>query len=265
MAALVSVWLVSSLLHMINSCTLSNSEPKEVTGYTGGSVILPCSCSDPQATPQKLQWRAADRDWTDIFPPNSPNMDPQYRDRVQVLNSASPGNMSLLLSNLTESDEGTYRCETGDQNYKDIQLCVEGCSLSDSGPNEVTGYIGGSVILPCSCSDIQRKPQNIKWFVFNKHSTVIFPPNSPDVNPRYRARVQVLNSASPGNISLLLSNLTESDTGAYRCTIGPGMNKEIKLSVKAEEETRKLEPQQRVDRERGGPQSKNRSQRIPIQ
>ncbi|XP_036375471.1 cell surface A33 antigen-like [Megalops cyprinoides] len=217
----------------VKGCSLSNSGPMEVTGYTGGSVTLPCSCSDTQAAPQKIQWFVFNNDWKSIFPPKSPNMNPHYRDRVQVLNSASPGNMSLLLSNLTESDTGTYRCEAGDHKFTDIRLSVKGCSLSDSGRvEEVTGYTGGLVILPCSCSETQAKPDNIKWTFFNNDQAVIFPPKSPNTNPRYKDRVQVLNSASPGNMSLLLSHLTKSDEGIYRCEAGDRKYKDIQLYMK---------------------------------
>lgn len=46
--------------------------------------------------------------------------------RVQVKNTGSPGNLSLLISNLTVYDAGLYRCEINTRNYTDIRLIVKG-------------------------------------------------------------------------------------------------------------------------------------------
>ncbi|KAJ8333417.1 hypothetical protein SKAU_G00414250 [Synaphobranchus kaupii] len=118
---LVCVWLVNSLIHIISGCSLS--APKEVTGYTGGSVVLPCYCTDERAKPESAKWFFI-QDSTFIMLELGPReVDDRYRDRVQ--HSDTPGNLSLILSRLTVSDEGTYMCE-GDGQHKDIKLSVKG-------------------------------------------------------------------------------------------------------------------------------------------
>ncbi|XP_061112368.1 uncharacterized protein LOC133137955 [Conger conger] len=134
-----------------------------------------------------------------------------------ALISDSPGNMSLRLSDLGLSDEGTYRCESDGQ-FKDITLTVKVCVFSDSGSIPITGFTGHSVVLPCACTDLQKKPEQIKWTAdLGNQNTVIFPQGPTSGNDRYKHRVQLVDSVSPGNLSLRLSDLTLSDGGTYRC------------------------------------------------
>ncbi|XP_064202212.1 obscurin-like isoform X4 [Anguilla rostrata] len=213
----------------VKGCVLSNSEPINITGFTGDSVVLPCACTDVQKKPEQIKWTAhKGGQSTVIFPPS---VNDRYKHRVQVLDSVSPGNLSLRLSNLTLSDGGTYMCEA-DGNYLDISLTVkEGCVLSDSEPIHMTGFTGDSVVLPCACTDVQKKPELVKWIAYpGGQSTVIFPQSPPGVNDRYKHKVQVLDSISPGNLSLRLSDLTLSDGGSYRCE-ADGNYRNISLTV----------------------------------
>ncbi|XP_035285921.1 hemicentin-1-like [Anguilla anguilla] len=213
----------------VKGCVLSGSKPIDITGFTGGSVVLPCACTDVQRKPERFRWTAHPGDQnTVIFPQSPASVNDHYKHRVQVLDSISPGNLSLRLSDLTLSDEGDYRCEA-DGHYRDISLTVEGCVLSDSEPIHITGFTGGSVVLPCACTDVQSKPERVRWTAHTGgQSTVIFPPS---VKDRYNDRVQVLDSVSPGNLSLRLSDLTLSDGGPYRCE-ADGNYRDIKLTVK---------------------------------
>ncbi|XP_064176573.1 hemicentin-1-like isoform X2 [Anguilla rostrata] len=229
---LVCVWLVSSLIHMISGCVLSDSEPTDITGFTGDSVVLPCVCTDVQRKPERFEWTTyPGGQRTVIFSQSSPSVNNRYQRRVQVLNSNSPGILSLRLSDLTLSDGGPYRCEA-DGNYRDISLTVKGCVLSDSEPTDITGFTGDSVVLPCVCTDVQRKPERFEWTTYpGGQRTVIFSQSSPSVNNRYKRRVQVLDSISPGNLSVRLSDLTLSDGGTYRCE-ADGKYRDIRLTVK---------------------------------
>ncbi|KAJ8272728.1 hypothetical protein GJAV_G00092750 [Gymnothorax javanicus] len=171
-------------------CVLSEAGPKTITGFRGGSIILPCVCTDVQSKPEQVKWTADPVLLNTVIfpecnaPPNSP-----YRNRVQLLNSISPGNLSLRTSNLTLTDGGTYRCEV-DSQYRDITLTIKDdqyittvkdpcCVLSNSGPSTIIGYTGLSVLLPCACSNLQEKPEHVKWTAdLGEQSTVLFPEHS---------------------------------------------------------------------------------------
>ncbi|XP_061111857.1 contactin-5-like [Conger conger] len=216
----------------LKGCVFSDSGPIPITGFTGHSVVLPCTCTDVQKKPEQIKWTAdLGNNNTVIFPQGPTSGNDRYKHRVQLLDSVSPGNLSLRLSDLTLSDEGTYRCEADGQ-YRDIKLTVKGCVFSDSGPIPITGSTGHSVVLPCTCTDVQKKPEQIKWTAdLGNNNTVIFPQGPTSGNDRYKHRVQLLDSVSPGNLSLRLSDLTLSDEGTYRCE-ADGHYRDIKLTVK---------------------------------
>ncbi|XP_049335642.1 polymeric immunoglobulin receptor isoform X3 [Astyanax mexicanus] len=202
------VYLLLVVFHFTAGCTLSGQRYREFTGLSGGSVLLPCSCSDLQSTPQRISWKAKTRtaDFTEVI------TDDQYRDRVHLFNKDSPANLSLLISDLREEDGGDYICQT-EKETRNFRLFVEGCTLSGQRYREFTGLSGGSVLLPCSCSDLQSTPQRISWKA--KTRTADFTEVITD--DQYRDRVHLFNKDSPANLSLLISDLREEDGGDYIC------------------------------------------------
>ncbi|XP_035385059.1 polymeric immunoglobulin receptor-like [Electrophorus electricus] len=213
----------------VKGCSLAeNQKTDDITAYTGDSVLLPCSCTEPHAKPENFTWQKYNtrRQTWDVITSESE----QYRNRVQMGTAHSPGNLSLLISHLTEEDKGDYRCYLTNQKYKDIRLTVKGCSLAENQKtDDVTAYTGDSVLLPCSCTDPHAKPESFTW---RKHNTNR---NSWDVitseSEQYRNRVQMGTAHSPGNLSLLISHLTEEDKGYYRCYLNQ-YYKDIRLTIK---------------------------------
>lgn len=89
---------------------------------------------------------------------------------------------------------------------------------SDFGPLKFTAYFGESVTLPCDCKDPQTKPTQIKWvkdefgIVYNFTEGYM----QPDVHEDYEGRVALVDG-SPGNLSLVINDLREEDSGLYTC------------------------------------------------
>ncbi|XP_053542354.1 uncharacterized protein LOC128628667 isoform X2 [Ictalurus punctatus] len=211
-------------LHVTEGCRLEgNRETKEITAYTGGSVLLPCSCTDLHTKPETFTWWKLTNDWVEISPESE-----QYKDRFQLVNDLSSGNLSLLISHLSEEDGGDYMCDLKVSEYRDFRLTVKGCTLNNQTVT-VTGYVGQSVLLPCSCSELQAKPHTFRWVYFKGSDRItIFPKNETN---RYTDRVQIFNDHLPGNLSLLISHLTEQDGGWYGCEISNNIDANIKLIV----------------------------------
>ncbi|KAF4112375.1 hypothetical protein G5714_007170 [Onychostoma macrolepis] len=96
---------------MRHSCTPSCSDLIQITAFSGGSVLLPCSCTDPQDEPKSVFWESnskrasKDRIYTDIS-----SVFELYSGRITLFNQTSPGNVSLLRSDLTKDDQGLYVC-----------------------------------------------------------------------------------------------------------------------------------------------------------
>ncbi|KAF5887894.1 neogenin-like isoform X7, partial [Clarias magur] len=210
-------------------CALFADNLTEITQRRGDSVLLPCSCSDLNTKPQKLTWEI-DRTGR----PTEVLNDEHYRGRLQLFNNISPGNLSLLISDLRVEDQGYYRCSTGSQEYRDIMLYVDGCELvKKTEVEDVTVFTGESVVLPCVCIDIQDKPQELKWeFYRNNQYQEIYPKQT----GRHRNRVKLVGNNSPGNLSLLISHLTEEDQGDYTCFVQAD-SRHLRLYVKGSRET----------------------------
>uniref|UniRef100_A0AAR2KFF9 Ig-like domain-containing protein n=1 Tax=Pygocentrus nattereri TaxID=42514 RepID=A0AAR2KFF9_PYGNA len=215
------------VLHVAEGCGLVNSGTTiYINIHTGGSALLPCSCADLHTTPDKFIWRkySTNRNaWKELSRERG-----QYRDRVQLFNGHSPGNLSLLISHLTEEDGGLYRCHVTESGYTDIRLTFEGGVQSNSETtSSITAHTGGSVLLPCYSTDLHTTPETFTWRKYRITWEEISSESG-----QYRNRVQLGNGHSPGNLSLLISHLTEEDGGLYRCDIRGSEYKDIRLTVK---------------------------------
>ncbi|XP_049341283.1 uncharacterized protein LOC111197520 [Astyanax mexicanus] len=117
-------------------CTLVDSgETLSITAHTGESVLLPCSCTDLNSTPDTFTWRKLRKNrqaWYKISSESD-----QYRNRVQLFNNLSPANLSLLISHLTEEDAGEYRCYVKQSEYINIRVTAEGVPTKTKQPSTV--------------------------------------------------------------------------------------------------------------------------------
>ncbi|XP_042171373.1 polymeric immunoglobulin receptor-like isoform X1 [Oncorhynchus tshawytscha] len=221
----ISVCLISSFLHITAGCTIIVINYGKITVYSGQSVLLPCSCSKTQAKPPSFTWtKLRGQQTTEIISTQSD----LYRGRVEMFNSNSPGNLSVLLSHVTEDDQGWYRCQISREKYSDVELTVEGCTLSEPRSRVVNASPGQSVLLPCSCSKTQAKPPSFRWTKLRGQQTTEIISTQSDL---YRGRVEMFNSNSPGNLSVLLSHVTEDDQGWYRCQISHEKYSDVELTV----------------------------------
>ncbi|XP_036438476.1 cell surface A33 antigen-like [Colossoma macropomum] len=210
-----------------SGCVLQDEwQTKDITAYTGESVLLPCYCAELYTTPVRFSWSKGNINTQEEISSESG----QYRNRVQLVNGHSPANLSLLISNLTEEDGGSYQCNAEEHEYVYIILTVKGCTLENSGTT-IAAHIGDSVLLPCYCIYLRAKPERFTWLKYNQSTTnwdrITFE------SSQYRNRVQLVNGHSPGNLSLLISHLTEEDGGDYKCNAMKSGLINIRVTVKA--------------------------------
>ncbi|XP_046729097.1 junctional adhesion molecule-like isoform X3 [Silurus meridionalis] len=202
------LYLLSVVFRMAAGCALSGDNNwLKITGHKGGSMLLPCSCSDLHSKPQRFTWESDRTGYlTEVF------NNKQYNDRINLFNNTSPANLSLLISDLREEDQGIYKCST-EKEHRFIWLYVKGCELvKKTVVEEVTGFIGESVVLPCICTDLQDDPKTVTWELNN---IKIYS----EQTGHHSNRVKLVSKNPPGDLSLLISDLTEEDQGNYRCSV----------------------------------------------
>ncbi|XP_036438466.1 cell surface A33 antigen-like [Colossoma macropomum] len=218
-------------MYVTAGCTVESSgETLYITAHKGESVMLPCHCTDLHPTPQRFTWKKYKTNknkttWEVISSESG-----QYRNRVQLVNGHSPGNLSLLISHLTEEDGGSYQCKVKESGHIFIRLTIEDCTLEKSEALlRITACTGGSVLLPCYCTDLHTRPGRFTWRKYSTNRDTYEEISSE--SGQYRNRVQLVNGHSPGNLSLLISHLTEEDGGDYRCDLTGTEGTDIRLTV----------------------------------
>ncbi|XP_062374693.1 V-set and immunoglobulin domain-containing protein 1-like [Sardina pilchardus] len=107
----LSLHVLCTALHVTVGCIISGPANETITRPAGGAVLLPCSCTDLQTKPEEFQWSYVNDKWYfDVIGNWAEAEKNRYSGRVQIFNASAPGNASLLLSDLTEEDQGEYTC-----------------------------------------------------------------------------------------------------------------------------------------------------------
>ncbi|KAG9282400.1 cell surface A33 antigen-like isoform X2 [Astyanax mexicanus] len=152
----------------VAGCTLENNQGRrELTARSGESVLLPCFCTTLHFTPETFSWKKLTNTWTVISSESD-----QYRNRVQLFNNLSPANLSLLISHLTEEDDGGYRCNVKHGEFTDIRLTVTVAPVKPS-PTSVRRINHISDEPPTIISSQKDPPQSLPFVPFAL-VTVIF-------------------------------------------------------------------------------------------
>ncbi|XP_076872566.1 uncharacterized protein LOC143522697 isoform X2 [Brachyhypopomus gauderio] len=212
---LLRVCVFFIVLHLTEGCTVVKSTSQlHIRSHVGDSALLPCYCTNTHTRPERFIWfKVQDSNHIQISSESE-----QYRNRVQLGTAHSPGNLSLLISHLTEEDGGLYRCYIEGSEYTDMKLTVE------VRQKIIQGHVGGSVLLSCSRTGLHTN--TLIWTFKDKE---IYPT---DQTQRYTGRVQLVTD-SPGNPSLHISHLTEKDEGVYRCVINGRTFRRVILDISA--------------------------------
>ncbi|XP_051737008.1 uncharacterized protein LOC127505468 isoform X9 [Ctenopharyngodon idella] len=110
---------------LIEGCSISGNEASEsISRYSGESVFLPClvKCS-ARHDPDKVRWKLPNNREINQTT-KSTELNGLYQGRFHMFDTNS-GNFSLLISNLTEKDEGLYSCRINENQHKSFNLTVK--------------------------------------------------------------------------------------------------------------------------------------------
>ncbi|XP_004749074.2 CMRF-35-like molecule 4 isoform X1 [Mustela putorius furo] len=108
-----------------------------------------------------------------------------------------------------------------------LLLQVPGCSCL-SGPTSVTGTVGGSLSVQCQYEE--EFTENVKYWCKSPCLGDIVVTKEADIEVR-SGRVSIRDHPANLTFTVTLENLTESDTGTYRCGIDTSLLPEYLLDL----------------------------------
>ncbi|XP_032439703.1 immunoglobulin superfamily member 3-like isoform X2 [Xiphophorus hellerii] len=219
-------------------CRLNVTVHKNISAVPGQSVSLPCRL--PNNKPVVfVKWTQPDLEpeYVLLFrdeQPDPENQHPSFRNRVELQDRRmKDGDVSLLLSNVTTSDSGKYECrvfqrEATGRKRRALTSDPIWIVFLDVAPppvhKNISAVPGQSVSLPCRLPNI--KPLVVvKWTRpdLEPEDVLLFRDEQPDPenqHPSFRKRVELQDRRmKDGDVSLLLSNVTTSDSGKYECRV----------------------------------------------
>ncbi|XP_036438462.1 uncharacterized protein LOC118816062 [Colossoma macropomum] len=169
---LLTFYLLFIGLRVSEGCTLENTEKVlKLTAFRGESVLLPCYCTDLHTKPKIFSWTKQNSETSKLE--EISNNSGQYRNRVQLFDGHSPGNLSLLISHLTEEDGGSYWCEAENNKYVYIKLTIEGGSTkstvtvnTSTSPTTAFFQRPGTLVPVESTAPSQTTVPSMHFFIF---------------------------------------------------------------------------------------------------
>ncbi|XP_060774362.1 polymeric immunoglobulin receptor-like [Neoarius graeffei] len=201
-------------------CLISDGgASKEVTGYSGGGVLIKCKydteyteklkyfckdsgsgCSNQIKTKDKNSWNTAGR--------------------FSLFDDTKSAEFRVVIRELTVQDTGTYQCGVYIPAELDINTPVElKVKEGDLVSREVRAYAGGGINIKCRYEDEYKdKPKSFckngadQW-CFNQITTKLNSEWSHD------GRFSIHDNTSAGFFSVFIKELITEDTGTYSCAV----------------------------------------------
>ncbi|CAI5660427.1 unnamed protein product [Oreochromis niloticus] len=196
----------------------------EIKVKPGQEATFHCACSRAAAI-TLLEWSRHGLD--SLFYRNSfQRYQPEsFEDRVEL----KDGDLTLILKNVTINDNGTYKCRIVFRNKNSTERpfsgikCFINLTVTASDHTDVKVRSGQDVTLQCrgpTDADITAlewsRPELVSegyvFFFQNQHSDENYQHES------FKGRVELRDSSmKDGDVSIILRNISISDTGIYEC------------------------------------------------
>ncbi|XP_032439756.1 uncharacterized protein LOC116733129 isoform X2 [Xiphophorus hellerii] len=147
------------------------------------------------------------------------SQDEHFSGRVQIDKDVlREGRIRLHVSRLRTEDSGLYLCDVKTEDRSDKEKCQLNVSKI------ISVVPGQSVSLPCRLPNI-KPAVVVQWTRpdLEPEYVLLFRDEQPDPenqHPSFRKRVELQDRRmKDGDVSLLLSNVTTSDSGKYECRV----------------------------------------------
>ncbi|KAM9751116.1 uncharacterized protein ACNS7B_008031 isoform 2-T2 [Menidia menidia] len=199
-------------------------------GYVGGDVTMKCSFSTSGRREVKFLSREnCDGGYKLIESESEITEHGRYRIHYseQVL--------SVSISGLTRSDSGRYRCAVGRTSHTDVELVVAEALLKKSQQEPFSREAGSSLTVGCTFQVSGSKKLFCRGDCWDGGEILVQTDGVRAEKGRYRIGF-VDGSFLRGVLYVSITQLTQSDSGRYRCymdRIGPDGSTEFSIQVSA--------------------------------
>ncbi|XP_053351300.1 butyrophilin-like protein 2 [Clarias gariepinus] len=221
----------------------SIAKPYTIYACAGDDVTLPCYLfPEKSAVAMKIKWFKG-TDCICIYQNGQVKEGKGYEGKASLLtHELEKGNVSLMLSDVQESDGGKYKCEVTHEEYKvensgvDLQMSefklvhrsedVGKPFGSDNASHCMAAEKDYDVTLFCHLSPkMSAVAMEIRWFK-GTDCICLYQNRQVKEEKDYEGRVSLFtHELEEGNVSLELRNVQWSDSGEYRCEVTCGDEK----------------------------------------
>ncbi|XP_055359119.1 uncharacterized protein LOC114843877 [Betta splendens] len=206
----------------LNVTHLLSSDVTNVTAEPGRDATLPCTGS-VHTDILTVEWRRAEEIvCVNTRPESSAQCEnealPSLQNRVQLSSGSKERDVSLVLNNVTNEDDGTYECY--------VQHTIVGGNHRER-PDEMTllctVHLQVEPALPCTGS-VHTDILTVEWRRAEEIVCVNTRPESSaqcenEALPSFQNRVQLSSGSKERDVSLVLNNVTNEDDGTYKCYV----------------------------------------------
>ncbi|XP_076734738.1 polymeric immunoglobulin receptor-like isoform X2 [Maylandia zebra] len=202
------------------------TDPKLITAESGQNVTLPCQAPNNNSS---VKWSRADLVEKYVllyqngsFVPDSQH--PSFMNRVDLQDrQMKDGDVSLIMKDVNTADDGTYKCHVFIEetlSWKFISI-IHLTVFPDQ--KIITAESGQNVTLTCRAPNNNKNNTSVEWrragleseYVLLYQHGQLVPSNQ---HQSFKNRVDLQNDQiKDGDISLILKNVTATDSGLYKC------------------------------------------------
>ncbi|XP_044287927.1 polymeric immunoglobulin receptor-like [Varanus komodoensis] len=238
MGALIFIFLLAFVHAEFASASSPIFGPRQVTGLLGGSVKVKCFYPRTSVNrhSRKYWCKESARQCATIISSNGFVARP-YEGRASLTDYPENGIFIIEISQLQQRDIGSYKCGVG-LNDRGLSFRVK-LDVSEDAvmPEEAQLFYAeqhGSVTMTCAFGNQYASARKYLCKMTKSQCLNIIDTYG-KIDPSYKGRILLSNLETPGSFSIIMTQLTKSDSGLYLCGAGnygaEGESKKLDLHV----------------------------------
>ncbi|XP_014675068.1 PREDICTED: muscle M-line assembly protein unc-89-like [Priapulus caudatus] len=207
------------------------------TVRTGNDLVLECFVTD--LTSSTVEWQLVDGRNIEVLTRGEDRIISDRRFSTEMDTAGDEDIFTLTVTNIRNSDEGTYRCETtnDDPVSKDVEVTVGGSGGQDD-PEIVeitadrTVSAASDVVLECFVTGLTSS--TVEWQLVDGRSIEVLTRGEDRITSDRRFSTEMEQSGDEDIFVLTISNIRNSDEGTYRCetTNDDPVSEDVEVNVR---------------------------------